>query len=504
MRFPMSKRIVIIGGGIAGLSAGIYSAMNGFDTEIIEMHTAAGGQCTAWDRKGYRFDYCLHWLVGTSKGAFHKIWKETNVINNETEIIDHEIHSRILDDEGNEFIIYSNIERWERYLLSLAPEDKSSIQKMCNDMKKSALLQPFALAPELRSLFDYIKILPQMLPLFNVVRKYGKLSCKEYFDKLNFKNERLKMTFCSLYGEGDFSALAFIFMLGWFNQKNAGYIKGGSYALSQRMSQKFLKLGGKLSCNKKVVKVIVENNIAKGIVLSDGTTVAADYVISAADGYSTIFKMLDAKYISKEIKYAYKNWELFTPIVQVSFGVRKIVPSEFPIIIKITKDLTIGRTKLENGYSVMNYAYDPTMAPEGKTSIVLRYDSPWRLWENMEINEYKAEKLQIQKDATACLERIYPGISEFIEVMDVATPITNVRYTGVKDGAYEGFMPSKENIMQSLKMQLPKLQNFYMAGQWLTPGGGLPPSAQTGKWTVQLICKKEKQKFLSEKDSKNF
>ena len=362
-------------------------------------------------------------------------------------------------------------------------------------MKKSALLEPFALAPELRSLFDYIKILPQMLPLFNVIRKFGRLSCKEYFDKLNFKNEHIKKIFYSLYGDRDFSALAFIFMLGWFNQKNAGYIRGGSYPLAQRMIQKFMNLGGKLSYSKRVEKIIVENNIAKGIILSNGTTVAADYVISAADGYSTIFKMLDGKYISKEIDFAYKNWELFTPIVQVSFGVGKSIPSVFPIIIKIAKDLTIGKTKLENGYSVMNYAYDTTMAPEGKTSIVLRYDSPWKLWENMEISEYNAEKLQIQKDATSCIENMYPGISEFIEEIDVATPVTNVRYTGVKDGAYEGFIPAKNNIMKTLKMQLPRLQNFYMAGQWLTPGGGLPPSAQSGKWTVQLICKKEKQKF---------
>ena len=190
----MSKKVVIIGGGIAGLSAGIYSAMNGFETQIIEMHDIAGGQCTAWDRKGYRFDFCLHWLVGTSKGAFHEIWKETNVINNETEIIDHEIHSRILDDEGNEFIIYSNIDRWEKYLIEMAPEDKSSIQKMCTDMRKSALLEPFALAPELRSPFDYLKILPKMLPVFNVIRKFGRMTCKEYFDKLDFKSKRIKNT----------------------------------------------------------------------------------------------------------------------------------------------------------------------------------------------------------------------------------------------------------------------------------------------------------------------
>lgn len=209
--------------------------------------------------------------------------------------------------------------------------------------------------------------------------------------------------------------------------------------------------------------------------------------------------MLDAKYISKEIDFAYKNWELFTPIVQVSFGINKAIPSDSPILINISKDKLIGKTKLENGYSVMNYSYDSTMAPEGKTTIVLRFDSPWELWENMDAKEYKTEKLQIQKDATTCLENEYPGIPEFIEVIDVATPKTDVRYTGVKDGAYEGFMPSKDNMMKSLKMQLPGLQNFYMAGQWLFPGGGLPPSAQTGKWAVQLICKKEKRVFTSNK-----
>ena len=288
-------------------------------------------------------------------------------------------------------------------------------------------------------------------------------------------------------------------MLGWFNQKNAGYIKGGSYPLAQRMVDKLWKMGGKISYKKKVDEIIVENDMAKGVLLSNGTIISADYVISAADGYSTIYNMLEAKYISKEVDFAYKNWELFTSIVQVSFGINKIIPADSPILINISKDKMIGKTALENGFSLMNYSFDTTMAPEGKTTIILRYDSPWSLWEKMTAKEYKAEKLQIQKDATALLEKEFSGISEFIEVTDVATPKTNVRYTGVKDGAYEGFMPSKENMMKSLKMQLPGLQNFYMAGQWLFPGGGLPPSAQTGKWVVQLICKKEKQPFISNK-----
>ncbi len=491
------KKIVIIGGGIAGLSAGIYAALNGFDTEILEMHSVAGGQCTAWDRKGFRFDYCLHWLVGTSKGPFYDIWRETNVINDQTEIIDHDIHSRIIDNHGNEFIIYSNIDQWEQYLNKMAPEDSKAIGKMCSDMRKSALLKPFAQPPDIRSPLDYIKVIPVMLPIFKVVRKFGRLTCKEYFDKLNFKNERLKSVFYDMYGNRNFSALAFIFMLGWYNQKNAGYIKGGSYPLAQRMVEKFEQIGGQISYRKRVEKIVVENNLAKGVILKDGKKVDADYVIGTSDGYTMIYKMLEGKYVSKKIDFAYKNWELFTPLVQVSFGINQSIPSEAPIIINVTKGLRIGMTDLDYGFSVMNYSYDPTMAPEGKTTIVMRYDSPWKLWENLAGVDYKNEKKQIEKDAVECLETIYPGIAAHIEVIDVATPLTDVRYTGVKDGAYEGFMPAKENMMKSLDMTLPKLQNFYMAGQWLFPGGGLPPSAQTGKWTVQLICKKEKKRFIS-------
>lgn len=132
------KKIVIIGGGVAGLSAGIYAAMHGFSPEILEMHHTSGGQCTAWERKKYRFDYCLHWLVGTSSGPFYDIWRETNVINDTTTIIDHEIHSKLHDSEGNEFIIYSDIKSWEEYLLNIAPEDEKAIRSMCNDMRKSA------------------------------------------------------------------------------------------------------------------------------------------------------------------------------------------------------------------------------------------------------------------------------------------------------------------------------------------------------------------------------
>lgn len=491
----MNKKVIIIGGGIAGLSAGIYSRLNGFDTEIVEMHSVTGGQCTSWERKGYRFDYCLHWLAGTRVGPFNEIWKETNVLNENVEIIDHSIHTMVINGEGKEFIIYTDLARWEEYLCSMAPGDSIKIRRMCADMKKSSFLQPFADPPGLKSIFKSIPSFYKMIPLLFLIMKYGRLSCKEYFRKIGFKNESLNNFLNSIYGTRDFSAIAFLMMFAWFNQKNAGYLKGGSYPLAARMTDKYISLGGKLAKGKKVSKIIVRDDIATGIILSDKTQMEADYIISAADGHSTIFDMLEGKYLNRKISNAYNNWELFSPFVQVSFGISKAIKSDVPVEIYTATDQAIGKTMTRYGYSVMNYSYDSTMAPEGKSVIIIRFDSPWELWENMDRDVYRKEKVQIEKDAMALLEKRYPGISGFIEAADVATPLTDVRHTGVWKGSYEGFLPSSHNLMSTLSPVLPGLKKFYMAGQWLFPGGGLPPAAQSGKWAVQYICKEEKLKF---------
>jgi phytoene dehydrogenase-like protein len=205
--------------------------------------------------------------------------------------------------------------------------------------------------------------------------------------------------------------------------------------------------------------------------------------------------MLEGRYITRKISYAYENWELFTPIVQVSFGLNKRIESDAPVETWIIKDQLIGKTKTANGYSIMNYCFDPTMAPDGKSVIVIRFESPWELWKNMDHSEYKTEKEHIEKDGKALLEKRYPGISGSIEVCDVATPVTDVNYTGVWKGSYEGFMPSSKNLMDNISPVIPGLGKFYMSGQWLFPGGGLPPAGQSGKWAVQYICKEEKIRF---------
>ena len=73
----MAKSILIIGGGIAGLAAGCYGRMNGYDTKVFELHELPGGLCTAWERKEFIFDGCIHYLYGSGPGQpFYRLWEE--------------------------------------------------------------------------------------------------------------------------------------------------------------------------------------------------------------------------------------------------------------------------------------------------------------------------------------------------------------------------------------------------------------------------------------------
>ena len=72
---------IVIGGGIAGLCAGCYAQMNGYRSRIYEMHERPGGLMTAWERKGYTIDYCIHWLVGSSpRSSMHRLWREVGLL----------------------------------------------------------------------------------------------------------------------------------------------------------------------------------------------------------------------------------------------------------------------------------------------------------------------------------------------------------------------------------------------------------------------------------------
>jgi phytoene dehydrogenase-like protein len=290
--------------------------------------------------------------------------------------------------------------------------------------------------------------------------------------------------------------------LAWHHQKAVGYIIGGALPFISYIQQRYLALGGELHLKAKVEKILVENDTAVGIRLEDGTERRGDFVISAADGRATIFDMLDSKYIDDKICSYYDNLGLFPPLVYIGLGVARkfddVPPSLIGFEFPLEKPVTIAGKDRKN-LNVLLYNFDSTLAPEGKTVVRVQFNTDYDYWERLykEPERYKAEKEQIADTVVSLLDKRFPGLAGLVEMRDVATPMTWVRYTGNWKGSYMGWLPTTNTFMMRMKKTLPGLDNFYMAGQWVNPGGGMSTAAISGNHTIQLICKKDKKKFLT-------
>jgi len=158
-------------------------------------------------------------------------------------------------------------------------------------------------------------------------------------------------------------------------------------------------------------------------------------------------------------------------------------------------------TFLVKDIGVKIYNFDPTLAPVGKTVLTAILSADYEYWVNLKVNnvdEYKKEKERIATKVTDELDKKFGGIKSVLEVTDVATPATYTRYTNNWRGSFEGWIPTVDNFGKVMKKTLPNLNNFYMIGQWLQPGGGLPVSGMHGRYLAQILCKKDKKKFKTQ------
>jgi phytoene dehydrogenase-like protein len=499
----MEKSIIIIGAGITGLSAGCYGQMNGYRTSIFEMHDKTGGVCTGWKRKDYTIDGCMHWLVGTSPtNSFYHIWEELGVAQGWT-IVDHEQYLQVEGKEGKVFTIYSDIDRLEQHMKELAPEDKDVIEEFIKGVRDCTHLDmPVEKAPELYSPIDGLKMMFTMFPLLRFMRKWGKISTLDFARR--FKNPFLSEAFSTAFG-GDFrNGFPILFMLmtlAWLHQKMAGYLVGGGLELARAIERRYLDLGGELHCESRVIKILVENDKAVGVRLADGAEHRGDIIISAADGHTTIFDMLDGKYIDDKIRGYYDQPQLFPPLIYIGLGVARAfdnVPSVAGVSFPLDKVVTIAGQEHKR-LGVQIYNFDPTLAPKGKTVLKVQFNTDYDYWRKLrqEPERYNAEKEQIADQVIALLDRRFPGLAAQVEMRDVATPVTWERYTGNWRGSYEGWLPTAQSLMTRMSKTLPGLDNFYMAGQWVEPGGGLPTAAMSGRNVTQIICKRDKKPFVT-------
>lgn len=498
----MEKKIVIIGAGIAGLAAGCYARMNGYETELYESNSTPGGLCTSWKKGDYTIDGCLHWLSGSAPpDSFYKFWKELGAVQGR-KMFNHEEFYRISGNGGKTFIAYCDADRLEQEMKEISPVDAETIEFFCNLIRKfSKFRSPLDKPMELHNLFDAIKLIWTTKTYLRDIDYFCKISIEQFATR--FKDPFLREVFPMVIDMKEMSLFGLVLTWAQLHNKTGGFPEGGSLEFSKAIEKRLLNLGGKIFYSKKVEKILVKEGKACGIQLHNGEEIVADYVISCADLHSTIYKMLDGKYIEPQLDKLFRKAKLYHSSVQVSFGVNMDLTNEPDCIAEVYKldsPLLIGNQE-KNWLTLCNYSFDNTFAPKGKTVVTCSFSiDDFNYWEKLYSDRvaYMAEKQRILKVVSEKLEKKYPGFISSIEVSDVVSPMTYVRYTGNFKGSYMSWILTPGVMKQTriVKKTLPGLKNFWLSGMWLLPPGGVPAGAKTSRDVIQFICRKDKKKFI--------
>jgi phytoene dehydrogenase-like protein len=336
-----------------------------------------------------------------------------------------------------------------------------------------------------------------MLPFVLPLAQWGIVSAGDFARR--FKDPLLRRAIPLMFGWSEIPMMAGMAQLAYMHTRNAGFPVGGSLAFARAIEQRYLALGGQIHYQAQVEKILVADKRAIGVRLYNDDTHYADHIISAADGRGTIYALLDGQFTNRHIDGLYDGHLPIHSIVLVSLGVDCDLADQPHWTTYLLDDPIFIAGEEQHDLSVKYYCFDASLAPVGKSAVEVMLPSSYDYWQRIYGHRlYKTEQTQVAEIVTAELERRYPGLRAAIEVSDVATPISYERYTGNWRGSTCGWLLNKETMrlmLTGVDQTLPGLENFYLAGQWVEPGGSLPLAAASGRKAVQFICHADGRPF---------
>lgn len=491
----MAKTVVIIGGGVAGLSAGIHAQLSGLESIIVERHHILGGLCTAWDRKGYHFEGCLHYIVGFSERYhFHEMWKDLGMTR---EPYFPEDIGRIQTPDGQEIVMYTDSEVLRDHWCSISPSDEPLINQLVRWIKLCTYFNPPINKPmEKVGLRDLLHLRGQFFAFSRMFFHLKKQTCQEFANK--FCHPGIRQLLTQANGFGTFPLIWLVMILSRLSIRDAGFPLGGSTALIEDLEKRYRSLGGKVRYRCEAAEVVVEQNTAVGVKLTTGEVIKADEVISSGDYRYASQILLGDKHTPKVVKKMLEQKEIYPSYIQISLGVATDLrrrPHTFFVREMPESNLPIGRMV------VKHYSFDSSMGSSHQSTVIALIDTEYSYWKS--INTYEKQE-SYNKKKQAILDYVLPTIYDFypeikgkVEVTDIATPTTYERYTFGWEGSCQGWLANKSNFGRVLPSEFPSLKHFSLCGQWLVPGGSVHRSAQTGRYVVGSICKRRGWSCLS-------
>ena len=494
----MSKKLIIIGGGIAGLTAGIYAQLNGFSSRLYEQHTVPGGLCTGWDRQGFHIDGCIHWLTGSREDTpLGKVWREIHALDPDIPLYQPESFA-VVEHEGVTVSLYSDLTRMRRHLIETSPEDRVEINHFCDAIAAMAEPRIPLRAPDLMNPFEILRTGWATRESQRIMKKYHE-ALSSYVQR--FQHPAIRQALLTIIPE-QYQTYALIFTLGTVCSQNGGRPAGGSRAMALRMADYYQSLGGELVLGQAVDHILIENGKAVGVALwpdsesVETEAVYADYVVPATDVHVTLSTLLEGRFPAANIAQRDNDPRIYpTPSsVYAAYAVDDPLTDVPPDLFFSSAPYTFESEQYEH-LSLKHYAYEPSFAPAGKNVLIAYLPADYYWWSDLAEDEkaYKAEKVRLALDLQQAIVHRFPHLAGKITSLDVATPLTYERYCSAWRGSWMSYGPTPQAERMFLRGRLKRVKNLYMAGQWLMPPGGLPVAILTGRWAIQRICQVEKQ-----------
>ncbi len=487
------KEIVIIGGGIGGLSAGIRSLQRGFAATLVEKEPRVGGYAISFTRGGYTFDLALHVVPSGGDGdEFSYMAKNLGLDLNFIRLADG--FNVYLDDYH--FLMPNGYEDLFQKLEFHFPEEKKGLQLFRADLEKYVTKY----AP----LFDYRVPLSRsffpFLPKVAIFLRHSSLPTDAYL-KSFFADDRLRaILFQPAAFMGipmrEFPTVNFMMMFYLLMKGGMYTIEGGGEKLTSEMEKKFIELGGRLIKGVAAEKIHLQGKKANGVSLSSGALLQCDAIIAGNNLFDVVNTLIGRSHFTPRYLENLRNLEPSLTVLVLNLGldcspqeigIRSHISMIFPdadIDGCFTRQSFAGKVE---GFSVTAHGLsDPGFGGLHRNSIsIVAGTSPD--WLALVGDAYRDKKEEVGQQMIEAAERYFPGLQSHIVVRNLATPKTMRRYSANPGGAIMGMSctaGSHRSLIDAAKLPI---SNVVMGSAWTNRLGGFMQSMKSGILAAEKV-----------------
>ena len=492
--------VIVVGAGLGGLSAATRLARSGLDVLLLERHNLPGGYATSFVRGRFEFEVSLHELSGIGtpekRQSLYQYLEALGVAQRLEFINIPEMYRSVFP--GLDLVLPVGAEAYEATLCEAFPHEAKGIRTFLGRVR--ATMDEASEAQKLQSVSSMIASVPRYRHLARYL-----LATWDTVLRRDVADPRARAVLSQYWGYlgNAVSKSPFLYMSGvltTYMKHGPVYIKGRSQALSNAFVAAFEEYGGELRLSTGVATITTADGCVNGVVTDRGERLEADVVISNGDPITTCNQLIGKDKIPPGFFRSLRPKTVGPASVNVYLGLacapEEVGLSSYANFIGEDYDLEnhwekTTRVVPPGGIAVTVYnLVDPSISPPGTTAMTLTALSYGEPWTRLRPEEYVPTKTRIAQAMISMTERIAPKIREHLEVVEIATPLTNIRYAGAQGGSIYGFDNHAHDHTVLRMANRGPLDGLFFVGAWTQPGCGFEPCMLSGKTVAGRVIRR--------------